>query len=119
MTMYSAGDEGIQFSFHKIVVLPDELVKATTSLMGKGLIVYRNMAAWDDKVKDPVMMVQVVDDMKRIEERFDADGGNVRHYYIYDYLHTKLVKSPLVMAELIETENIKLLEECREQKERP
>lgn len=124
--MYNAGDDNITFSFNKIIVLPEELVKATRLLEGKGLIVTHNKSedmqlvkwtyedglqiATDDGKRSSISMVQVVSDMKRTSEVYNAEGS-IRHYYIYDHLLTRVIHTPMQMAELIETENIKLLEE--------
>lgn len=121
---YNYGDENIVISFHKIYVLPEEFVKASRSFLGKGFIVTNGksddiaLVKWSfqdglrmaEDDRPPVLMVQITSDMTMTGQGYNAEG-TMRHCYIYDGLGAKIIRSPMQMAELIETENIKLLEE--------
>lgn len=122
---YNLGDNNITIMFHKIFVLPEELVKASRSFLGKGFIVTCSreydiaLIKWtyqggipmvSEDEPPPVLMVQITQDMKMTGQGYNAEG-TLRHCYFYDNLGATIVRSPMQMAELIENENTKLLEE--------
>jgi hypothetical protein len=97
--LHNNGDTRITVTFHNIIVPPQDLIAATRSLKGKMLL---------HKNSETGAAYMVVDDMRKVGEGW---SWGARVWHVFGYLVTVPVSNPLDMSEIIETENVKLLEE--------